>query len=170
MDIIQPRSYKHAQFNERLVASLIDGGILLLLSGVAVSGIRTVISVNELIFAGVYVSLGVVYNFCQVWWLGTTAGKQVMRIKVVSRVYETPDGKTAFLRECIGKPLSALPLGLGFAWALRDARQQTWHDKLARTYVVKTRGGELIRVLDETTYAAPISEQPQQVIPPSYPS
>jgi uncharacterized RDD family membrane protein YckC len=33
---------------------------------------------------------------------------------------------------------SALPLGLGFAWAARDPRGQAWHDRIAGTVVVTT--------------------------------
>ena len=32
--------------------------------------------------------------------------------------------------------LSALPLGLGYWWALWDENKQTWHDKIMHTYVV----------------------------------
>jgi uncharacterized RDD family membrane protein YckC len=36
-----------------------------------------------------------------------------------------------------GSLLSAVPLLLGYAWALWDRRKQTWHDKLAGTLVVR---------------------------------
>jgi uncharacterized RDD family membrane protein YckC len=38
---------------------------------------------------------------------------------------------------------SALPLGLGFAWAAWDPRGQAWHDRIAGTVVVAT-GSPLI--------------------------
>lgn len=171
MDIVQPRSYKHAPVSERIIARIIDEGVLLLWSGVVISGLRMVTIPTELHFVGIYVVTGVLYNFLLVWWVGATAGKQVMRMRVVTRVYDSPDGKTAFLRECIGKLCSTLPFGLGFMWAFSDAHQQTWHDKLAKTYVVKTRAGELIRIIDENTYSTvSISEQPNQATPPNFPS
>lgn len=171
MDIVQPRSYKHASVPERMVARLIDEGVLLLWTGVVISGLRMVTSPNEVLFLSIYVVTGVFYNFLLIWWVGATAGKQVMRMRVVTRVYDSPDGKTAFVRECIGKLLSTFPFGIGFLWALRDQHQQAWHDKLAKTYVVKTRAGELIRVIDESTYPTMVlSEQPNQAIPPSFPS
>jgi uncharacterized RDD family membrane protein YckC len=33
--------------------------------------------------------------------------------------------------------LSMLPLLLGYLWAAWDPKKQTWHDKLAGTYVVR---------------------------------
>ena len=36
-----------------------------------------------------------------------------------------------------GRILSAFPLLLGYFWMLWDGRQQTWHDQLASTLVVK---------------------------------
>jgi uncharacterized RDD family membrane protein YckC len=41
------------------------------------------------------------------------------------------------LRHVIGYPLSALFFGLGVFWMLWDRRRQAWHDKLAKTVVVK---------------------------------
>jgi len=35
--------------------------------------------------------------------------------------------------------LSALPFFLGFIWSGFSAKKQTWHDKIANTYVVKTK-------------------------------
>jgi uncharacterized RDD family membrane protein YckC len=37
----------------------------------------------------------------------------------------------------LGYILSSIPFGLGFLWMLWDARKQTWHDKMARTLVVR---------------------------------
>ena len=35
------------------------------------------------------------------------------------------------------KLVSGAVLGLGYLWMLWDAEKQTWHDKVAKTYVVK---------------------------------
>jgi uncharacterized RDD family membrane protein YckC len=44
---------------------------------------------------------------------------------------------TMILREVFYKLLSALALSLGYLWAFFDLDTQTWHDKLAKTVVVK---------------------------------
>ncbi len=68
-------------------------------------------------------------------WGGHTIGKKIMGIRVVS-----VDGKQigwveAFVRS-ISKILSYF-LFLGFLWMLWDENSQTWHDKIAETYVVE---------------------------------
>jgi uncharacterized RDD family membrane protein YckC len=35
------------------------------------------------------------------------------------------------------KLVSGVALGLGYLWMLWDPNKQTWHDKVAKTYVVK---------------------------------
>jgi uncharacterized RDD family membrane protein YckC len=42
----------------------------------------------------------------------------------------------AFLRILVAN-FSLLAFGLGFLWMLWDPKKQTWHDKAARTSVVK---------------------------------
>lgn len=69
---------------------------------------------------------------------GQTPGKKLLGIQVV-RADEPAtemDYKTAFNRFA-GYTLSAGLFFLGFLWALFDSRKQTWHDKIAKTIVVK---------------------------------
>ena len=69
-------------------------------------------------------------------WNGQTIGKKILGIRVVTTGGGKLDALKAFIR-AISKILSALPLDLGFLWALWDSKSQTWHDKIADTYVVK---------------------------------
>ena len=69
-------------------------------------------------------------------WNGYTVGKKIMGIRVVSSSRKKVDWVQAFVRS-ISRVLSSLFLGLGYLWMLWDARSQTWHDKLADTYVVE---------------------------------
>ena len=43
------------------------------------------------------------------------------------------------LRQTIGQWVSAILCYLGFIWAMVDANRQGWHDKIARTLVIRTR-------------------------------
>jgi len=43
----------------------------------------------------------------------------------------------AGLRGTLGYWLSGLVFGLGYLWALVDPQQETWHDKIFDTWVVK---------------------------------
>lgn len=67
-----------------------------------------------------------------------TPGKMILDVKIVDI-----DGEPLSLGQSVGRYigyfLSAIPLGLGYFWMLFDDQNQTWHDKLARTLVVRRR-------------------------------
>jgi uncharacterized RDD family membrane protein YckC len=72
-------------------------------------------------------------------WLAfsRSPGMAVVGIRIVR---EEDGGRLTFGRVAVrygGYLLSAVPLLLGFAWALFDNRKQAWHDKLAGTVVVR---------------------------------
>jgi uncharacterized RDD family membrane protein YckC len=68
---------------------------------------------------------------------GQSFGKRFIGLRVVRTDGEPIDYKTALLRNIVGYLLSFLFFGLGALWMLWDRRQQGWHDKLAKTIVVK---------------------------------
>jgi len=45
---------------------------------------------------------------------------------------------TAGLRGSLGYWISSLLFNLGFLWAAFDQEKETWHDKIFKTWVVKT--------------------------------
>ena len=65
-----------------------------------------------------------------------TLGKAAMRLRVVG-----PSGGRLTLARSIGrnlaKLLSYLPVGLGFLWVAFSKEKNAWHDKLAKTSVVR---------------------------------
>ena len=66
-----------------------------------------------------------------------TPGKMALDTKVLdAKTGEKPSLKQSVIRY-LGYYLSALPLGLGFIWALFDEKNRAWHDLLAGTVVVK---------------------------------
>ncbi len=69
-------------------------------------------------------------------WGGYTVGKKIMGIRVVSKKGGKVDWVKAFVRS-VSKILSGLFFFLGYLWMLWDENSQTWHDKLAETYVVQ---------------------------------
>ncbi len=69
---------------------------------------------------------------------GGPLGKMIFKIKVVdSSTGENLTWGKAILREFVGRFLSGIVLGLGYLWALWDKDKQSWHDKIAKSYVVK---------------------------------
>lgn len=67
---------------------------------------------------------------------GMTVGKMVLGIKLINRYGEGIGIWDAFIR-WIGYYISGAFLCAGFLWSLVDSEGQTWHDKIAGTYVVK---------------------------------
>jgi uncharacterized RDD family membrane protein YckC len=69
---------------------------------------------------------------------GMTWGRRIVGIKVV----RTDDGSAPGWGKAIGRTLfanwiSASIFYLGYLWMLWDGQKQTWHDKVAGTYVVR---------------------------------
>ena len=78
-----------------------------------------------------------------IWFLkllrqGLTPGKKLLGLQVIrAQTGQYPGFGFMFLREIVGRILSALFGGLGYLWALFDKNAQAWHDKLAETVVVQ---------------------------------
>jgi uncharacterized RDD family membrane protein YckC len=128
--------HKYAGFWIRFIASLIDG--ILLTAVTYLLGFRS--STDLFSFSELFQNLlGLVYFIILTVLYGQTLGKMICGIKVV-RTDEKPNSwGSIILRETIGKLVSGIVLLLGFIWAAFDKRKQGWHDKMANTYVVKTR-------------------------------
>lgn len=67
---------------------------------------------------------------------GTTPGKRLLGIRVISE-----DGLPATLgrmlvREWFGKAISAALLGLGYLGIVRDSERRALHDRMMHTYVI----------------------------------
>ncbi len=67
---------------------------------------------------------------------GQTPGKRILGLHVVDENGAPVDWGAASTRFLIGYPVSLLPLGLGFYWALVDKNNQAWHDKISGTLVI----------------------------------
>lgn len=69
-------------------------------------------------------------------YAGQTIGKMVCGLKVVSTEGELIGYRRAFLR-WIGYKISLYAFFLGFFWIAFDPNKQGWHDKIAKTFVIK---------------------------------
>ena len=67
---------------------------------------------------------------------GQTPGKFIFGIKVI-KVDGSCISHTDAVIRAIGYNVSFMLFGVGLLWAFVDKNSQTWHDKLARTYVVR---------------------------------
>jgi uncharacterized RDD family membrane protein YckC len=128
-----------ASFRRRAAALFID----IVIYQMVTIGTYSVLGLSLNHQSPVSLFLALIYTFLlsclplYIW--GQTLGKRLLKIKVVP----TDFGRKplAFwqvvVRETFGKGFSIVFLGAGFFWALRDKNLQSWHDKLAKTYVVK---------------------------------
>jgi uncharacterized RDD family membrane protein YckC len=86
--------------------------------------------------AGIIVQLLGIGYFVGSWLvLGRSPGMALLGLRIVSED-GGPIGLGRVIVRFTGYVISALPLLLGFAWALWDPRKQAWHDKLAGTLVL----------------------------------
>ena len=120
-----------ADFATRLVAWLIDAVII---------GVPTMILAMILPMPLVYLLALVAGIAYQVYFwtsTGQTPGKMAMGLKVVNaETGELLDMGGAAIRY-VGYIVSALPVYLGFLWVIWDPKHEGWHDKIAKTKVIK---------------------------------
>jgi uncharacterized RDD family membrane protein YckC len=83
------------------------------------------------------VGLAVLVGYQPLFWArnGRTPGMHLLGIRL-SRPDGSGVGPLRAIVRALAMVLSALPLGLGFAAAVRDPRGQAWHDRIAGTVVV----------------------------------
>ena len=120
-----------AGFLERFVAYLIDAVILAIPAVIIYLLMPPIIeNIATAVVGGAYA----VY-----FWTssGQTPGKMVMGLKVVgAESGQLVDAGTGILRY-VGYFISSLVFGLGFLWIIWDEKKEGWHDKIAKTRVIK---------------------------------
>lgn len=127
-----------AGFFPRLVAYIIDAVILVVIYVVLglVFGLVLGADTGSLLGSLVGAIVGIVYIVYFWTTTGQTPGKKMMGLKVV-----TMDGGMlttgGAITRLVGYAISSAVFELGFLWILFDKDKQGWHDKIAKTYVVK---------------------------------
>jgi uncharacterized RDD family membrane protein YckC len=76
-----------------------------------------------------------------VFWVyrQATPGKMVIKARIVDADSAGPPSTGQLVGRYFAYYISIIPLCLGLFWVAFDARKQGWHDKLARTVVVRDR-------------------------------
>lgn len=74
-----------------------------------------------------------------VFWVykSATPGKMMTDLVIVDANTGEQPTISQYIIRYIGYYIAAIPLGLGIMWVGWDKRKQGWHDKLAKTVVVK---------------------------------
>lgn len=120
-----------ADFFTRLVAIIIDGVILI------IPNMILQLVLGQLI--GGIISLGIGIGYAYYFWTttGQTPGKMAMGLKVVNAENGALLEPSAALLRYVGYFVSGIALGLGYLWVLWDPKHDAWHDKIAKTKVIK---------------------------------
>ena len=138
--------FQFASFGQRFMASLIDGfilGVVLGCMGLFAGGLAAGSTddaaagcLNLLILAAIFGYFTYFHAHS-----GQTPGKKALGIKVISA-----DGSPVSTGRSAARAFGYMATSLlayifvgllGFLWMTWDPNKQTWHDKLARTYVIK---------------------------------
>lgn len=142
--------YEYAGFWVRVGASLIDSILWLIVS---IPLLFIVYGYNEYIDFFLYSEefyIGGIERFLDffilpiitiLFWMKTssTPGKKVFKLKVLDeKTGKNVDGGKGFIRYLMYGP-SILLFGIGIIWIAFDKKKQGWHDKVAKTIVIKDR-------------------------------
>jgi uncharacterized RDD family membrane protein YckC len=145
---LAPGGAVRAGFVSRSVAFVLDLILISLISGIindVLAGVWDVFGLGAFklgryLLVGSVIWVTVLLSLCWfplAWHLvGCSPGKAIVGLRVVA-VDGRPLGLMQALLRFGGYWISGIPLFLGFLWSLFDDRGQAWHDRLARTTVVR---------------------------------
>ncbi len=133
---------KYAGFWSRLLATVIDTSWLY---GIIYSVLWFLFGINPLDPNAVYSITQFTLEYLlplvvvMIFWvkLSATPGKILLGIKIVdAETHEKVSGSRLLVRY-FAYFISMIPLLLGFFWVAWDKKKQGWHDKIAKTVLIK---------------------------------
>ena len=139
-----------ASWGRRLAALIVDAVVLgvvvaatLLASGVTADELRERLEAGEtMLVVLLFLVPEAIYQTALIGSRSQTFGKMALGIKVVDADSRAPIGYarafTRWLSTAALRALFTIPTIVDHLWPLRDPRNQTLHDKLARSVVVRT--------------------------------
>lgn len=137
---VDDKKYEYAGFWIRFWALLLDGLIFSLVSApiFVVLGYFGLYSVEEFGLIDVISNIlwVVIYVFCWVKFAGTP-GKRLLKLKILDAQTGNHIAVSQALIRYVGYVISSVVFGLGLLWVAFDSKKQGWHDKMAKTVVVK---------------------------------
>ena len=134
-----------ATLGKRLLAALYDWllvlGIMMVLSVPAVALLDDAIEPGNVLYRLALVMAAAAF-FVGFWTHGgQTLGMRAWRLRLISNNGDDGPPQAVTYRQALLRFacawLAALPMGLGFWWALIDKDKLGWHDRLSRTRLVR---------------------------------
>lgn len=120
---------KYAGFWRRTAAAIIDCAVFIFIPGFWEESNHLVSFLIFILDLAYYVWMNGTY--------GATIGKMVMGLKIVKENGSKLNYSDALLRS-LATYLSVIVFGLGIISMIWDKKKQTWHDKIAKTIVVRS--------------------------------
>lgn len=134
---------KNADFKIRLVATLIDSFIWLLLIAVLYWDIANQPNLSGA-FANTILALTILFNpilalysVIMTYYFGGTLGKLITGLQVVAEDNKKLSFQRIFFRQTIGYSFSWIFFGLGYYAIVKDPHKQAWHDKAVGSLVTQ---------------------------------
>lgn len=141
--MLNDKTYTYAGFWIRFVAQIIDQIVLAMVTlplGYMIYGNAyfnsdaTYLGIADVIITTVLPSIAIIYL-----WLkySATPGKMIFNLKVLDEKTGNPITLKQSIIRYFGYIVSTIFIFIGFIWAGFDKKKQSWHDKMAKTVVVK---------------------------------
>jgi uncharacterized RDD family membrane protein YckC len=136
------RQVELASVGSRLLAQVIDLFWLLPLSFL-LGAVAVFVNGGEISLGGEVMANLIGALIVLLFWVERqgTPGKLVLGLRIVDADTGGVPTVGRFVLRYLGYLVSAIPLGLGYLWAIWDPRRQGWHDKMAGTLVVRDARG-----------------------------
>ncbi len=137
---VKTRTWQYAPFWRRVLAGGLDflwiEAIILAIAGALIwFGLDAVFPRSIHFGLNVVLPSLIILQFWQSYTAATPA-KLLFDCKVVDATTGQPVHSVQGVLRLIGYAINVMSGGLGFLWALFDARSQGWHDKIAHTVVI----------------------------------
>ena len=143
---MEQEEYEYAGFWIRVGASLIDVTLLLMVTlplTLMIYGSEAVWNSEEIILgpADFLINYSLPFFATIIFWMykSATPGKMILKLKIL----DEKTGNKLTIGQSIGRYLAYFPamlvLLLGIFWVAWDKKKQGWHDKLAKTVVVRNK-------------------------------
>ncbi len=133
-----------ARLEERLFAVLIDVLVVLLAGGIfgavyyRIAGAQPTLPQIAGLSAGVLTLFWIAYQYLLIVYSGTTLGLRALKLQL-QRFDGSPTSRSLRRWRVLGSVLSAISLGMGYAWQFLDEDALCWHERVTRTYLAPER-------------------------------
>jgi uncharacterized RDD family membrane protein YckC len=126
-----PVGFELAGWWSRLGAIILDG-LILIIPGFVLTAVF-----GDAAGYLLQILLGLAYSVYFIGTSGQTLGKKATGVKVIRDGSPAPIGYGLATGRCFAAILSGLLCLLGYFWPLWDSKNQTFHDKICSTVVIK---------------------------------